>query len=245
MKLKKPGLHEMTDRERILMNVAALLAHELYMLQLLPAVKDYIADPHGGSRIRIEGGDANDMAKGDMVVCATSAGRQENPWIVSYVEQARENGCLLRSIGTDALINYGNESFLRIKGIPERLLHEGGRRILQEKVHKALRKLDTYIHRFRGIEFISDTEANVWFGECFGGLKGPTKPYAIKVAFDKKTSIKNIIEQLKSGGFGTREFEPDDGTPGPFHNPRPITRESIVGVLNASGISLKSEQPLA
>jgi hypothetical protein len=231
---------EMTDRERILMNIAAMLASELYHLQFLPAVREYIADPNSLSRVVVDMADK--LHKGDLVVCNTSVARQENPWIVSKVELDRcdkYGPCLLRSIGTNDTCNYDNESFLKIVGIPERMLWEGAQRRFQQKVAKAVRKLDTYIHRFRGIEFVSEGSANLWFGECFGGLAKPTKPYAIKIEFTDKTTIKAIIQQLKDGGHGTRAFEPDDGTPsGPFHNPRPITREMLVGHLASAGIQI-------
>jgi hypothetical protein len=240
----------MTDRERILMNIAAWLACELDNLQRLPAVQQYMANPHSLSHIVMESNgwlnDKKPFVKGELVMCQSSARVQQNPFIISFVE---ENGCpndanglVLRAIGTDDLCNYENESFVRIKGIPERFLWEGDKQRFNEKLHKALRKLDTYFHRFRGLEFIEDGKANVWFGEMFGGFDPahPSKPYFIQLTYNKKTSIKNIIKQLEAGGFGKRKFEPADGKDeGPFGNPRPITRDTLIKGLGAAGIDLK------
>jgi hypothetical protein len=47
---------------------------------------------------------------------------------------------------------------------------------------------------------------------------------------------------MEAQGFGKREFEEDDGKDdSPYGNPRPITRESLIGTLAASGIQLKKE----
>lgn len=224
----------MSDRERILMNIAGLLAEKLFELQR------FNSSPREG--LYVSGGycSKNDLKRGDYVVCLTSVGQQENPWVVSVVEEGGRDAALLRSIGTDLTCNYGNEAFLRINGLPERLLWEGQRRVFQLKVYKAIQKLDTYMHRFRGIEFVSDAQARIWFGEIFGGMNKPTKPYSIAVNFSKKTTVRNIVEQLKAGGHGSRALEPDDGKgDGPFHNPQPITRETVVNALKNAGMGLK------
>ena len=238
----------MTDRERILMNIASWLACELDNLQILPAVRQYMNDPHSLSHLVMESEPIFDgkkpFRKGELVMCRTSARIQQNPFIISVVEEDGLNtgrGLLLRALGTSDTSYYGNESFVRIKGIPERFLWEGDKQRFNEKLMKALRKLDTYIHRFRGLKFPEDGVAEVWFGEMFGGLGKKTKPYSIRIAYNKKTTIKAIIAELKAQGFGTREFEPDDGTDdSPYGNPQPITRDSLIGGLKAVGIELKS-----
>jgi hypothetical protein len=242
----------MTDRERILTNIAAMLACELYHFQGLPEVRRYMANPHSLTRIICDGGwsrrpSEKPFKKGALVVCNTSTGRHDNnPFLISFVEQ---NGCkhdkdglLLRMIGDTNTCDYLNENFIEIIGIPERMLWEGDQWAFNEKLQKALAKLDTYIHRFRGVKFVESGQADVYFGEMFGGLGKRTKPYSIRVSFDKKTTIKNIISQLKAGGFGTRQFEPDDGKDeSPYGNPQPITRDSLIAGLTAEGIQLKPE----
>lgn len=237
----------MTDRERILMNIAAMLAQELCSLQRLPSVREYMNNPHTLSHIRMEEGsffDRKPYQKGDLVLCQTSVGRQQNPWLISFVEA---NGCkndprglLLRAIGEAKVCDYGNESFVKITGIPERLLWEGRKQRFAEKLHKALKTLDTYIHRYRGLSFPEEGQADVTFGEMFGGLSKPSKPYTLRVAYTPKTTIKSIVQQLESQGFGTRAFEPADGSYSAFQNPQPITRNTLVAALGAAEIAVKS-----
>lgn len=241
-------MREDNDRERILCNIAAMLAHELSMLQNLPAVQQYMQNKHSSAEILCSHDFFHKQPhkKGELVVCWTSTGRQQNPFLISLVEEQGiandPNGLLLRAIGTDQLSSYGNESFIRIVGIPERLLWEGIKREFSVKLSKALSKLDTYIHRFRGLEFASDDTATVWFGEIWGGLSKKTKPYSITVKFTKKTTIKAIIQQLEEQGFGKREFEAEDGKDdAPFGNPKAITRADLVGSLSAAGIELKKD----
>lgn len=226
----------MSDRERILMNIASMLAQELCSLQLLPSVREYMNNPNSMSYIRVESGYATKpkYEKGDLVLCQTSVGRNQNPWLISFVEgpsTTDSSGLLLRSIGGSGTCNYGNESFARIVGIPERLLWEGDKQRFAEKLAKALRKLDTYIHRYRGLSFAEDGQADVTFGEIWGGLSKKSKPYTLRVVYTRKTTIKSIIAQLEEQGFGTRKFELEDGEPTQFMNPQPITRTTLIAAL--------------
>lgn len=236
---------EDNDRERVLCNIAALLARELAHLQLLPAVREYMESPHSLSSIVCKMGTfrKEPFEKGALVLCQTSTGVQQHPFLISLVEkQGIENdarGLVLRAIGRNDLCNYGNESFVEIIGIPERMMWTGEKRKFALKIEKVMRKISVYAHRYRGLVFVGDWEADVYVGEAFGGLETPTKPYAIRVAFNKKTTLKKIREDLLAGGYGTREFDPDDGVHGPFHNPRPITRDDVLGALKAQGTKLK------
>jgi len=238
------------DRERILVNICAALAHELSNLQSLPEVQRYMANPHSLSRVRCDWSSFNrkPFEKGDLVACFTSYGMQQNPHLVSFVEGPHPNdssGLALRAIGTNDICNYGNESFIRISGIPERLLWEGSKHEFAQKLSKAFRNLDDYGHRFRGLEFREDGIASVFVGEVFGGSlskTGQTKPYEIKIKFTKRTTIKNIISQMKEQGFGTRKFELDDGTyAGPMQGLASIKRDDLVKSIEAQGIELKAE----
>lgn len=241
--MKKKDANAMTDRERILINIAASLAHEVEYYQRLPAVQAHERQwPDSARRIRTEWGMVNrpKYKKGDLVVCFTSTGSQQNPWLISFVEadgcKGDPQGLLLRAIGTNNLCDYSNESFIRVTGIPARLLWEGEQYQFSLKLHKALARLDNYMHVFRGLEFPESNRAMVYIGERWGGLKNRTKPYTVEIRFSKRTGIKAIIAALKSGGFGTRDFEPDDGTyQGPMQGLAVITRNDVVKTLQASG----------
>jgi hypothetical protein len=182
----------MTDRERILINIASMLAQELCTLQLLPAVREYMRNPSALHRIQVESGFLGKtvLRKGDLVLCQTSVGRQQNPYIVSFVA----DGPVLRAIGTDATSYYGNESFARITGIPECLLWEGDKQRFAEKLAKVVGTLDTFIHRYRGLSFPDDGIAHVTFGEMFGGLSKPTKPYTLHVDYTPKTGSMHFTQ---------------------------------------------------
>lgn len=236
-----------SDRARILINVVSMLAHEVEYYQRLPVVQQHEAQwPDSARNIRAKWDCMGrpQYEKGDLVVCFTSSGRQQNPWLISFVEadgcKDDPRGLLLRAIGTDKLCDYSNESFIRITGIPERLLWEGDKRQFSLKLNKALRKIDNYIHVFRGLEFPEPNRAKVYIGERRGGLNQNTKPYIIEIPFTKRMSVKAVIVALEAGGFGTREFELDDGTyQGPMQGLAVITRPALVKSLQAEGVAIK------
>lgn len=236
-----------TDRERILINIASALAHEVSHLQSLPEVRRYLDNQHSLSRVRCDWSAFNDreFKKGDLVACFTSHPRQQNPWLIAFVEDKHPtdaSGLVLRAIGSQDTCNYGNESFIRISGIAERLLWEGGKHAFSRKLNKAIAILDSYVHRFRGLEFREEGIASVFIGQVWGGLDKKTKPYELRIKFSKRTSVKNIIAQMQEQGFGTREFEPDDGSyTGPMQGLSCIKRDDLVGTLEAQGIKLKPE----
>jgi hypothetical protein len=238
------------DRERILCNIAAQLAYELSKLQSLPVVQEYMRNRHSPVTILCdhEFWNKKPFVKGELVVASGSCLFQQNPFLVGFVEEQGipddPNGLLLRAIGTTEMCNYGNESFIRIVGIQEKFLWEGEKRKFSLKVHKAMAKMDCFIHRFRGLTFPSDGMADVYIGEYHGGIlrtKNGSKPYVIHLKYDKKTTLKSIREQMEEQRFGKREFEEVDGKEEdmPFGNPKPITRSDLVGALGAAGIELK------
>lgn len=238
----------MTDRERILLNIASHLAAEVSYLQSLPRVKEWIDSPHSLSRVKVSERwlEKVEYKKGDLVGCSTSIGRQQNKWLISFVEgphgKGDSSGLALRAVGTNDLCDYGNESFMRITGIPERFLWEGDKHQFSLKLQKALRNFDSWGHRFRGLEFPEPGVAHVFIGEVFGGIGRDTKPYRIDIKFDKKTTIKSIMKQMEAQGFGTREFELMDASyDGPMQGLAKFTRDDVVGALNASGIQLKDQ----
>src|SRR5689334_1884381 len=190
--MKKSDVNTMTDRERILVNIASMLAHEVEYYQRLPVVQEHERRwPKNARTIRAEWSAIGrpKYNKGDLVVCFTSAGRQQNPWLISFVEadgcKNDPQGLVLRAIGTNRLCDYSNESFIRIVGIPARLLWEGEQYRFSLNLHKALVRLDSYTHVFRGLEFPEPDRAVVYIGERWGGLGKPTRPYTIELSFTK------------------------------------------------------------
>jgi hypothetical protein len=208
-----------TDRERVLTNIAAHLASALYSLQLNPAVRAVMDRPGSYHDVRTEGCAFSlpPLTKGDLVLCLTSSGIKQNPFLVSYVEEVGlphdPRGLVLRAIGTEQTCNYSNESFVKITGIPDKFLWEGEKQSFVTKLHKALRKCnsyancDSYGHRYRTVKFPEDGIAEVIIGECFGGLARPSKPYTIRIPYTKRTTIKFICQQLTEQGYGSRKFE--------------------------------------
>lgn len=239
------------DRERILCNLVSQLVCELSRLQSLPMVQDHfkrfpdypnILCGHDFFHEKL-------FKKGELVVASSSSRMQQHPFLVGFVEEQGipndPNGLLLRGIGTNELCKYGNESFIRVIGIDEKFLWEGPKRAFAVKLTKAMKKMDCFLHRFRGLKFASDTVADVYIGEYHGGIlrtKNGSKPYVLHITFDKKTTLKSITAQMEEQGFGKREFEDEDGKDDlPFGNPRAITRNDLIGSLSAAGIELKKE----
>lgn len=197
-----------TDRERILTVVAGMLALELASRRSFDHTR---MEPC--STVHVEWF-SKDLKKGDLVVCMTSVGRNETPWNVSFVEEkgipGDPNGALLRAIGTKNFCRFGNESFAKIVGIPEEFLWEGERYEFAAKVRKAFGRIDSYAHRFGGIEFSEEPGiAFVTVREVFEGTlrseKG-SEPYVFTIRYDKKITIKEIVRQMKQQGFGIKEF---------------------------------------
>jgi hypothetical protein len=223
--------YKQTDRERVLMNIAAMLACELASIQSLPAVQEYIA--RRNPLVVADWSGPETYERGELVVCHTSAGRQENPWVIAEVAERGSKydpqGVLLRALGTDLTCWYGNESFIRIKGLSGSLLWEGEQKKFEAKVHKAHRNFDEMWHCFRGLEFDRDDPAlaRLFIGERYGGLSKRTKPYVITLKWNKRTTIKSIMAQMTEQGYGTREFEPmDESYDGPMEGVTILTKET-------------------
>jgi len=111
----------MTDRERILLNIASMLAQEVATLQRLPAVQQYMASQYSLSHIAIEepGFERPKYNKGDLVLCQSSVGRNENPFVLAFVEAngttetsglpgspASQNACCGRGKSSNSPTNF-------------------------------------------------------------------------------------------------------------------------------------------
>lgn len=204
---------QQTDRERILMNIAAWLAQELANERLFVREAQEYQDRKGcGCHLRIERGmdKPKSLAIGDLVLCTTSVGRQQNPYLLSFVERLHSDhgdGLLLRAIGSDVTCNYDNESFIKISGFPERLLWEGEERKFSQKLAKAIDKVDDIRHIYAGMTFPEEGVAEVTIRERWGGKNGKSIPYVIRLGYSAKTTITQVVSELKNQGFGIREFE--------------------------------------
>lgn len=55
---------------------------------------------------------------GDLVLAYTSIGRKYNKWVIAVAVSRRGSDCVLRDIFTQEEVNYGNESFYKLVGVP-------------------------------------------------------------------------------------------------------------------------------
>lgn len=204
-----------SDRERVLLNIAASLAGQLASIQATPYIASKMDEPNSMyGRIRAKWY-CDDFKPGDLVVCG-SAGYKQNPWVLSEVIEVGipndPRGALLRAIGTNDLCSYGNESFTKLTGFYEPLLLEGVRYATWKKIHVAAARLGSYIHIVARIQFPANREgvAIVEVRERFGGHHNDglrSVNYEIEVKFGKRTSVSDIEKQLDSAGFEKRKFD--------------------------------------
>ena len=190
----------LTDRERILLKVIDRLSGT----QLLARGRNYY--PHDFPDGLVHFAYYKDPEPGDLVLAKTGGvGR----WKVGFYHQKLDGSrALIREIGSDALCDYGNESFLPIVGLSPTDLLEGERYKIYLKVLGAFRKGDEYVYRFGGLDFEGE-EIIIWVREVFGGFGKDSKPFSIRMKWNKRTSVKAILEAMRQGGYGTRSFRPE------------------------------------
>ncbi len=206
-KAKEPAL---TDRERILTTIVSQLSSTQLLAKGNPSHDPRAADFSSGSQL-VHFAYYRKPEKGDLVIGKT--GRIDR-WKIGYFEQGNIDGygtSLIREIGSGLLCNYGNEEFVPILGLRKSDLYEGDEYQFYVKVRRAFGKGDEYMYRFGGVDFEGDN-AVIWIREAFGGLslKNPSKPFSVRMQWNKRTSVKKILEIMRAGGYGTREFEPGD-----------------------------------
>lgn len=148
--------------------------------------------------------DDGDIQPGDLVMCQTS---ETNSFKISFVVRRLEYGrCILREIGSDRTCDYSNERFIPIRGLTPTQLLEGDKYKFYIKISKAFALGDEFWYRFGGAE-IEDGKATIWVRERYGGLKRPSKPFPIAIEWSPETTAEDILAALRTGGYGTREFE--------------------------------------
>ena len=195
----------MNDKERILL----VLLDEMSLTQLLCLRGNEEAkfkDETRGEYVHFGAYDDREVQKDDLVLCATG---NVHDWKIGWVHEVIDmSTCIIREIGSNRLCNVSNEMFKRIVGVGDSLLLEGEKYIFQQKVMRAFGKGDEYMYRFGGIDFLDDqTVARVWIREAFGGIDKPSKPFSFEMAWNKRTSVKKILEAMRENGYGTRKFE--------------------------------------
>jgi hypothetical protein len=200
----------MTDKERILFIIIHRLALQ-YSLKL-----EYYKEPDGVYFAPWLGGFGRDekLKSGMLVLCMT--GRSIHNWTVGFLVEKMANtslgGWVVREIGTNRLCNVYNESFLPIMGLSKIDLLEGDDYDFYQKVLKSFKRGGEYFYRFGGIEIIEKRKWKIYIRELFGGIsidheKEESVPFYCIVKWNKKTSIKYILQKMREVGYGTKKFE--------------------------------------
>lgn len=206
----------MTNKERVLME----LVRELYSTQLhlqlrVPNRPDMWKIFDNREDVHFECSSFDKIQIGDLVLC-TSSGIHD--WTVGFVHEIINpswHELMVKEIGTNRLCKVGNEGFVPIRGMSEQQLWNDDQYNFSIKVKKAFAKGGHYSYRFGGMSFVGDKVA-VYVREHFNGtlrLNGSGKmtiPFKIVLDWDKKMSIKKILELLVAGGYGSRKFDEVD-----------------------------------
>lgn len=194
----------MNDRERILMYIINCL----YFTQtvcLNGISESQFKDTSFDDFVHFGCYDDRPVQKGDLVLALTG---NINNWKIAWVEEViSPTFCVLREIGSNRLCDYANEKFIRIVGMRPRTLLEMDEYIFDQKVLKAFQRGKEYSYRYGGVDFLGNKTARIWIREVFGGIRGNSQPFSFNMKWNKKTSIKYILEMMRENGYGTREFD--------------------------------------
>ena len=196
----------MTDRERILTTIVDQLCSTLL---LAPGCRGYEKESFRDSMrsdasYYVHFAHYRDPEPGDLVLARTGGVCE---WKVGWYIEKRDDlgGAVIREIGSDRLCNYGNESFVPIVGLGSLSLLEGDKYEFYVKVLRAFGRCNEYLYRFCGLRF-ECKEAVVTVREAFGGLGKESNPFDVRMVWSKRKSIKNILQVLRAGGYGTKSF---------------------------------------
>ncbi len=200
----------MNDKERILMNILS----NMYFTQIvrLKGDRECMFDDGNSEYVHFGGYDDRPIQRGDLVLCQTTG---LHDWKIGFVHQVIDSqACIIREIGGNRTCNVSNERFVRIAGIPDDSLLEGDEYIFKQKVLQAFHRGDEYMYRFGGVDFLAEHIARIWIREAFGGVLGGkgkmSTPFSFEMKWNKRTSIKLILETMRENGYGTRDFEYTD-----------------------------------
>ena len=224
------GKDKMSDRDRVLMNIAVKTAGSVHdkmrQLDIGWSVR-FLFDRPAPQFVPAEMADqlGMPMKPGDIVRCQT------NPYhrwgIAELVKCYGFSDFVLREIGGDALFNMGNESLDVLRFMPESLLYTGAKyRIHEWASGKAFRRPHNpdadHFKRCGGVKFDGDTLI-VWsrphvFGAERQQKGGPTlyaQPRKFTLPWGEKTRLKDIVNAMREQGFAEDfEYAPEEPTEG-------------------------------
>ena len=193
----------MTDRERIL---TALVSQLHSTLLLAPCCRGYKPEDFGDYAHFAH---YKKPAKGDLVFAGTGPNSE---WKLAWFVADIPGGALVREIGSNKTCNYTNESFTPVVGMRQNELYETDQHAMYVKIKKAFHKGDEYLYRFGGCEFAGQ-EVVIWIREVFGGAlatkDAPSVPFSVRMAWGRKTTIREILAAMRAGGYGTKSFRGD------------------------------------
>ncbi|MFC8685979.1 hypothetical protein [Brevibacillus porteri] len=188
-----------TDKERILANILDCIARSCITMPYAERYKN--SDKYGAYLGWFESDDS--IKIGDLVMCATIRDtKYKFGYITKIISQTHME---IREIGSNSICSISNERFYPIRGMRKLDLLEGKEYTLFCKVMKAIHKADEYMYRFNDINFESNDVAVVSFRKKWTDLT-EFHPLIVKINYDNKTSIKQILEQMYQQGYGTKEF---------------------------------------
>jgi hypothetical protein len=195
----------MTDKERIFANII----NQLSFTQMLCHGGDgYRSETYrdGRGREYVHFANSEKPVVGDLVLAKTGF---VSEWKIGFYHQELCDGAVIREIGTGRLCNYTNESFVPIRGMSRIDLLEGEDYQFYRRVLLAFGKGREYNYRFSNIVFHEGGLVSVFVREAFGGFRRDCEsiPFEIKFEWNKKMTVKRILEVLREGGYGTKEFE--------------------------------------
>lgn len=195
----------MNDKERILTTIL----DQFYYTQTLcfhsPKENDFIKSG-GDTYVHFGAYDDRKIKVGDLVMGKTG---KVHDFKIGFVHEILSKfEMVIREIGSNKLCNYSNESFTRIVGLKPSDLYEKGQYGFYQKVLKAFTRGNEYSYRYGGLEFLGDNIAKIWIREAFGGF-GECKscPFSFKIEWNKRTTIKEILNLMIENGYGTKKFE--------------------------------------
>jgi hypothetical protein len=191
----------MTDKERILIKIIKNLYSTFISKMHVTGWGSANYEDH----VHFAPWDKENIKKGALVLCYTSGVHDYSIGILK--EKIGYSRALIREIGTNRICDIDNESFIPIKNMQEIELLEKDKYIIYCKILKAFNRGDEYWYRFGGVKFCGKNIVEIIIRERFGGLLNPSKPFNFKMKYNKKTTIKSILENMYDNGYGKRDFE--------------------------------------
>lgn len=184
----------MTDKERILTHIISRLSHS--------AIK--YSDGRGG---QIGNDDVhfvcttstNKLKINDLVLCQTSGIHDFTLGYVVSIDGYSE--ITIRELTSERIGKIDNDSYLVLKNISEESLLYGEQYKMKQKVIKAFARGDEWLYRYGGVKFDNNV-IHVKVRER--AAINNREPFIISFEWNKKMTIKEILQILKDNGYGTK-----------------------------------------